>query len=123
LKVEIRTEDGLVRVETRFQDAWWGFFSFTKPCKVDYQVHIPPSCEIDASCVSSSVKVRGLEGRFKLSTVSGELGVEDVSGEMKVSSVSGEISGIRLSGNLHLNTVSGEVRLVDSKLPSDLTTW
>ena len=115
--------DGLVTVETRFQDAWWAFFSFSKPCKVDYKVHIPPTCEVDASCVSSSLDVRDLDGKFKLSTVSGELKIEDITGEMKVSAVSGDLSGTRLSGPLHLNTVSGEVRLVDSSLPTaDLTT-
>lgn len=115
--------DGLVTVETRFQDAWWGFFSFSKPCKVDYKVHIPPTCEVDASCVSSSLAVHGLDGKFKLSSVSGELSMEGITGEIKASSVSGEISGTKLSGALHLNTVSGEVRLEDSTLPSaDLTT-
>ena len=115
--------DGEVTVETRFQDAWWAFFSFSRPCQVDYQVHIPPMCEIDASCVSSSLAVRSLEGKYKLSTVSGGISLEDLTGEMKISSVSGEISGVKLAGALHLNTVSGEVRLVESSLTStDLTT-
>jgi hypothetical protein len=118
-----QSSDGLVTVETRYQDAWWGFFSFSKPCKVDYQVHIPPTCEVDASCVSSSLAARGLDGKLKLSTVSGEMRLENLSSEIKLSAVSGEIGGSGLSGVLHLNTVSGEVRLVDSALTSaDLTT-
>jgi DUF4097 and DUF4098 domain-containing protein YvlB len=118
-----QSPDGLVTVETRYQDAWWGFFSFSKPCKVDYQVHIPPTCEVDASCVSSSLAVSGLDGKFKLSTVSGEMRLENLSGEIKLSGVSGETGGSGLAGVLHLNTVSGEVRLVNSALTSsDLTT-
>jgi len=118
-----QAEDGLVTVETRYQDAWWAFFSFSRPCKVDYQVHIPPNCEVDVSCVSSSLAVHSLEGKFKFSTVSGGINLESLTGETKISAVSGEISGTKLSGALHLNTVSGEVRLVESLLPSaNLTT-
>jgi hypothetical protein len=118
-----QSSDGLVTVETRYQDAWWGFFSFTKPCKVDYQVHIPNPCEVDASCVSSSLAASGLDGKVKLSTVSGEMRLEDLSGDLKLSAVSGETSGSGISGVLQLNTVSGEVRLVNSALTSgELTT-
>jgi hypothetical protein len=118
-----QSSDGLVTVETRYQDAGWGFFSFTKPCKVDYQIHIPPTCEVDVSCVSSSLAASGLNGRLKLSTVSGEMRLENLSGDIKLSSVSGETGGSGLAGMLNLNTVSGEVRLVNSALASaDLTT-
>jgi hypothetical protein len=110
-------------VETKHLDAWWAFFTFSQPCRVDYQVRIPPQCEIDISCVSSTMTVRGLTGKFKFSTVSGSISLENLQGEMKVSSVSGEVSGVKLAGPLHLNTVSGEVRLMEASLPSaDLTT-
>lgn len=123
-RIEMRqAEDGTVIVETRYQDAWWAFFNFSKPCKVDYRVQIPPDCEVDASCISSSLSVRDLNGKFKLSTVSGGINLVNLNGEIKVSAVSGEISGSKLRGALHLNTVSGEVRLVESALsPADLTT-
>jgi hypothetical protein len=118
-----QADDGAVIVETKHQDAWWAFFTFSQPCKVDYQVRIPPHCEIDISCVSSSMKVQRLDGKFKLSTVSGPISLESLTGEMKVSSVSGEVSGVKLAGPLNLNTVSGEVRLVEASLPSaDMTT-
>jgi hypothetical protein len=118
-----QSEDGTVVVETKHQDAWWAFFTFSQPCRVDYQVRIPAECELDISCVSSTLAVRDLAGKFKFSTVSGAVSLENLQGEMKVSSVSGEVSGVKLAGPLHLNTVSGEVRLVEASLPSaDLTT-
>lgn len=118
-----QSEDGTVVVETKHQDAWWAFFTFSQPCRVDYQVRIPAECELDISCVSSTMAVRDLTGKFKFSTVSGAITLENLQGEMKVSSVSGEVSGVKLAGPLHLNTVSGEVRLKEASLPSaDLTT-
>jgi hypothetical protein len=118
-----QTEEGMVIVETKHQDAWWAFFTFSQPCRVDYQVRIPPQCEIDISCVSSSMTVQKLTGKFKFSTVSGSISLESLNGEMKVTSVSGEVSGVKLAGPLLLNTVSGEVRMKEASLPSaDLTT-
>jgi DUF4097 and DUF4098 domain-containing protein YvlB len=118
-----QAEDGKVTVETRYQDIWWAFFSFSKPCKVDYRVQIPPSCEVDASGVSSSIAAQDLDGSFKFSTVSGEMKLSNLTGALKLSTVSGSIGGEKLSGKMDLNTVSGDVRFVEAALVSaDMST-
>ena len=44
--------DGSVRVETRSNEALFGFLSH--PPKVDYFVRVPQGIHLDASCISSS---------------------------------------------------------------------
>ena len=108
--------DGSVRVETRSNEAFYGFLSH--PPKVDYSVRIPQASQLDASCVSSSLNVSGLEGEFRLRTVSGDVQLEKLTGPFKFNAVSGDITGNGLAGTLELNTVSGRVRLTDSGIPS-----
>jgi hypothetical protein len=108
--------DGSVRVETRSNEALFGFLSH--PPKVDYSVRVPQGIHLDASCISSSLKVSDLEGVFKLKTISGDVGLTKLSGPLKLGAVSGDISGSQLSGTLDLNTVSGDVNLSESSFPS-----
>ena len=56
--------DGSVRVETRSNEALFGFLSH--PPKVDYIVRVPQGIHLDASCVSSSLMVSDLEGVFQI---------------------------------------------------------
>ena len=46
--------DGSVRVETRSNEAMFGFFSY--PPKVDYFVRVPQGIHLEASCISSTLK-------------------------------------------------------------------
>jgi hypothetical protein len=108
--------DGSVRVETRLNEALFGFLSH--PPKVDYFVRVPQGIHLDASCVSSTLNVSDLEGVFKFKTISGTVDLAKLSGPIKISAVSGDISGSQLSGVLDLNTVSGRVHLTDSSFPS-----
>lgn len=108
--------DGTVRVETRSNDALFGFLSH--PPKVDYVVRLPQGTLVNASCVSSSLSVSGLEGEFKLKTVSGDMQLEKLTGPFKLNAVSGDITGSSLSGTFDLNTVSGGTSLMSSVFPS-----
>jgi hypothetical protein len=108
--------DGSVRVETRNNEALFGVLSH--PPKVDYIVRVPQGIHLDASCISSSLNVSGLEGVFKLKTISGDVELAKLAGPLKLSGVSGDISGSQLAGVLDLDTVSGRVRLTESSLPS-----
>jgi hypothetical protein len=108
--------DGTVRVETHSDEAFFGFLSH--PPKVDYSVRLPQTSQLDASCVSSSLSVNGLEGKFRLRTVSGDMQLEKLTGPFKLNAVSGDITGSNLSGMLDLSTVSGRVHLTNSGIPS-----
>ena len=108
--------DGSVRVETRSNEALFGFLSY--PPKVDYIVRVPQGIHLDASCISSSLTVSDLEGVFKLKTISGDVTLARLSGPIKLGAVSGDITGSQMSGVLDLNTVSGGVRLTESNFPS-----
>jgi hypothetical protein len=116
-EIEIsQAEDGLVKVKTHFREGFLNFISLSHPCEVDYLVHIPRNCEVDASGVSCSVNVKGLEGEVKFSTVSGEMEMNDLAGNLTVSTVSGTIKGAQLAGSLHLHSVSGDARFTQSDL-------
>ena len=108
--------DGTVRVETRSNDALFGFLSH--PPRVDYSVSVPQGIHLEVSCVSSSLNVGELEGVFKLKTISGSITLATLSGPLKLGAVSGDITGTKLTGVLDLNTVSGRVRLTESNFPS-----
>ena len=108
--------DGTVRVETRSNDAFFGFLSH--PPRVDYSVRVPQGIHLEVSCVSSTLNVSELEGTFKLKTISGSVTLAKLSGPFKLGAVSGDISGAQLTGVLDLNTVSGRVNLTGSNFPS-----
>lgn len=108
--------DGSVRVETRSSESMFGFLSH--PPKVDYSVRVPQGIHLDASCVSSSFNVSGLNGVFKLKTISGDMELTDLTGPFKLNAVSGDITGAHLAGTLELNTVSGRVRMMESSIPT-----
>ena len=108
--------DGTVRVETRSNDAFFGFLSH--PPRVDYSVRVPQGIHLEVSCVSSALDVTELEGVFKLKTISGSVTLAKLSGPLKLGAVSGDITGTQLAGVLDLNTVSGRVHLTESNFPS-----
>ncbi|NJD58283.1 MAG: hypothetical protein C3F13_00975 [Anaerolineales bacterium] len=112
----IQDADGTVRVETRSSTGFFGFHSHHP--RVDYFVRVPQGIHLEASCVSSNLKVSELEGAFKLKTISGDIDLVGISGPLKLGAVSGDITGSRLSGVLDLDTVSGRARLTDSSFPS-----
>jgi len=108
--------DGSVHIETHSNDALFGFLSY--PPRVEYSLKVPQGIHVDASCVSSSLDVQGLEGVFKFKTVSGDMQLANLSGPLKLGTVSGDISGSHLAGSLDLSSVSGKVRLQESSFPS-----
>lgn len=108
--------DGSVRVETRSNEALFGFLSL--PPKVEYSVRVPHEIHLDASCVSSTLNVSGLEGVFRLRTISGDVELANLTGPFKLNAVSGDISGSHLAGVLELETVSGRARLLESDFPT-----
>ncbi len=108
--------DGTVRVETRSNEYLFGFLSH--PPKVEYTVRVPQGIHLEASCVSSTLNVSGLEGVFKCKTISGDAELANLIGPLKLNTVSGNISGSHLVGVLELGTVSGSVRLTESNFPT-----
>lgn len=108
--------DGTVRVETRSNDALFGFLSH--PPRVDYTARVPQGSHLEVSCVSSILNVSELDGMFKLKTISGNMTLAKLSGPLKLGAVSGDIDGTQLTGLLDLNTVSGRVHLIESNFPS-----
>ncbi len=113
--VEIeQAADGQVRAQTRFREGVLAFLSLSHPCKVDYVVEAPPSSNIKASCVSSSLTLDGLQGAFDLDAVSGSLELTNLSGSLRIQVVSGDVTGTRLAGSLELESVSGAVHCSES---------
>ena len=108
--------DGSVRIETRANETMFGLFSF--PPRVEYSLHVPQGVHLDASGVSSTLNVSGLEGVFKFKTVSGDIDLAHLTGTFKLNAVSGDITGSHLNGLLDLSTVSGRVRLLESSFPT-----
>jgi hypothetical protein len=120
-RVEMKqNEDGSVVVKTHYaSDIKGRIFNMGKPCKVDYDVHVPAACWLDISGVSNTTSVRGVSGQIALKTVSGSLTIQEVNGEIEFTTVSGDVSGDILSGpSLQFNSVSGDVTLNQADFPA-----
>ena len=113
-------EDGQVVLKTHFQEGDWlsWFFSGRKPCKIDYVIQVPATCDLKVKGVSSSVEVEGLAGDVSIKTVSGKLTLRQIQGHIESASVSGRIDGEALTGPAFLDTVSGDVHLKECNLES-----
>jgi hypothetical protein len=106
-----QSDEGNVFIATRFRQGHGG-----RPCRVDYEVHVPAPCTIALRSVSGSVLLEQLEGRFRVKMVSGQLHLDELQGRLKVRTVSGDITAMELAGRLQLETVSGNVRIQSSRL-------
>lgn len=111
---------GRVVVKTRFQEGDWlsWFFSWRKPCKIDYMIQVPANCNLEVKCVSSSAQIEGLKGDVSVRTVSGKLMLQQIQGRLEAASVSGRINGEMLTGRAYLDTVSGNIHLKECNLES-----
>lgn len=107
--------DGRVTARTEFPDnpTW---FSWNKPCKVNYQVSVPQTCSLTLKGVSSQIKVSSVEGSAHIRSVSGKIEIETLTGDLDVRSISGSIKGTGVIGELCIDTVSGSVHLLESDL-------
>jgi hypothetical protein len=106
-----QSEEGNVFVATRYQQGFPG-----KPCRVDYDVHVPSPCTIALRCVSGSALLERLEGSFHVKMVSGDVSLKELAGSLQVRSVSGDITATQLNGRLNLETVSGNVEIMAAQL-------
>lgn len=133
VRIEVRVEPGLVRVETRYPEShrWFGRDS---DVTVDYTIWIPEMASIDSKSVSGDVQVEKAGGTVRVSTVSGDVAViggkktisaKAVSGDIRVTgaeadcelnSVSGDIQASQVSGSVEAEVVSGSIRLQDVML-------
>lgn len=119
--IEMKQEnDGRIVVKTNFAENFLRhIFNNPRPCKVDYDVHVPTDCRLHISGVSNSNVIRGISGDLDLETVSGSVTIEGISGKIEFSTVSGDVSGDNLSGSsLKIKTVSGDVNLRNANFPS-----
>jgi hypothetical protein len=85
---------------------------------VDYDVTVPPHCEVRAKAVSADVIVRGTQAPVSVETVSGDVSLEQGAGSYGITTVSGDVVSRGLSGELALRTTSGDARITASRLTS-----
>jgi hypothetical protein len=107
-----QTNDGTVKVNTRYDHKGFRFFRKWVPCKVDYEVRVPEQCTLKVRGVSNSASIDGINGIHDISSVSGEVKIRGLTGELTLKTVSGDVQGEMLSGP---KTVSGDM-LVETPL-------
>jgi hypothetical protein len=113
-----QTNDGRVKVRTRYNHKGWRFFRKWVPCKVDYVIQVPQECTLKIRGVSNSTSIEGIMGIHDITSVSGELELLSLGGEVKIKTVSGDVHGKKISGPVRLDSVSGDIKLRDSDIPS-----
>jgi hypothetical protein len=113
-----QSDDGSVKVKTRFDENHFRFLRKWRPCKVDYRVTVPQNCSLKVRGVSNTAEVEGITGNLEISSVSGPLVCRSLSGEIKIKTVSGDISGKDISGPVELVAVSGDIQVKNSRFSS-----
>lgn len=123
-RVEIGQDaDGRVMIKTHYDhDYGLEWLAGSRPCKVDYSVHVPEGCSIEARTVSATVNLADLEGEFEIHSVSGNIHMEAITGKMKVETVSGSAVIQNVKGALTAGSVSGRLELAGSDTPKLKTT-
>jgi hypothetical protein len=117
--VEIsQLENGKVIVTTRYEQFGFRFFRNSIPCRVNYEIAVPPTCELNVNGVSNFAGISGISGEIQVSTVSGDLELNSLDGKIQIKSVSGDVQGREIRGAAEINTVSGDFILHDCDFPS-----
>jgi DUF4097 and DUF4098 domain-containing protein YvlB len=111
-----QTNDGTVKVNTRYNHKGFRFFRKWVPCKVDYEVRVPEKCSLKVRGVSNSANIEGINGIHDISSVSGDVKIRGLTGELTLKTVSGDVQGEMLSGPVRLKTVSGDIKLIKSDI-------
>ncbi|RFT17107.1 MAG: hypothetical protein OP8BY_1049 [Candidatus Saccharicenans subterraneus] len=108
--IEVTTEPGLVRIETRYPESrrWFGGDSNVS---VDYTLWIPDQASFESKSVSGDVEVEKAGGPVRVSTVSGSVTVLGGKKSILAKAVSGDIRVTEAEGDLELNSVSGDIRV------------
>lgn len=108
--VEVTTEPGQVRIETRYPESgkWFGG---QNNVSVDYTLWIPEQASIEIKSVSGDVRTEKTSGSVKISTVSGSATVVGGKKSISVKAVSGSIRVSEAEGDLDLNSVSGDIEV------------
>jgi len=110
VNIEVTTEPGLVRIETKYPESrkWFGGDSNVS---VDYTIWIPEQASIDSKSVSGDVQVEKAGGPIKVNTVSGSVIVLGGKKSISAKAVSGDIKVIGAEGDCELNSVSGDIQV------------
>lgn len=118
-RIEIsQSDDGSVKINTRYDNMGFRFFRRWYPCKIDYKVLVPKECSLKVRGVSNSATIEGILGELDISSVSGEIGCRSLTGQLIIKTVSGDVQGEALSGSARLNAVSGDISLKNSDFPA-----
>ncbi len=111
LVVEIDGDEDVVAVRQRAYLAehdWAGLFR-DRRAWADYEIEVPPGCEVVARSTSGEVSVAGIRAPCQVVTVSGGAQVMDARGHVGVKTVSGDIQVSEVAGELDTNSVSGDL--------------
>jgi len=79
------------------------------------KISVPQGSRLEASAVSSSIGVRGVEGEQELNSVSGSITTEALGSDLTLSTVSGSVTAQGHDGSAvaRARSVSGSVELID----------
>jgi len=110
-------DSGRVTAKVKYENGALGLFNYSRPCRVDLVLTVPPTCAVEVDGVSCGITVSGVSGGLDAATVSGDLSLKEISGALQIKTVSGDVTGNNLKGELNLSTVSGDVSLDSSNFP------
>jgi DUF4097 and DUF4098 domain-containing protein YvlB len=117
LKIEVRREDGRLKIETKYPEGHIELRKFN--VSVDYTLTVPARASVTVNTVSGDVLAANMAGLAKLTSVSGDVRAErmksggvftTVSGDVELSQIAGDVEASDVSGDISLSDLSGSVK-------------
>jgi hypothetical protein len=112
--VEQRLEGGTLRIRVRCR------LPFV-PCRVRFDITVPPEADLHVESGAGRVAVSGLRGPVDVETGAGSIEVDGLSGRLRAESGAGSIRGRRLeSEKVTAESGAGSIELTFTRPPTDV---
>ena len=117
LKVEIRRDEGAVRIETiypkRRRGGFWSalFGGVTRHMSVDYEVYVPGEMDLDLHTTNGRVEVEEVSGEVATHTTNGRIDLREVEGSVRVRTTNGGVKVEGLVGMFDISTTNGSIEV------------
>ncbi|MBI4324421.1 MAG: DUF4097 family beta strand repeat protein [Chloroflexi bacterium] len=117
VKIEVTSEKGLLRIETKHpssRSGRWNFFGRSNSASVEYRLQVPRQAELaKISSVNGSLQIDGVAGPVRASTVNGSVKARDLADLVELNSVNGPLAAAfrKMNGekSSSFKTVNGSI--------------
>ena len=113
IEIEISAKEDKIDINTEFP--WWDRLDPTSSVRVDYELWVPLSAEVQAESVSGNIEIIERNNDVWAKSVSGTIGIERILGDTEARTTSGAIKITKVEGDsIIADSTSGKVTLQEA---------